>query len=61
MADQLQEQLTNLAWTLKSQLFTAADMLDRQADLAATLIRETLSSTPWLPEAARPPPPWLAA
>ncbi|RPB10171.1 DUF1776-domain-containing protein [Morchella conica CCBAS932] len=57
MADQLQEQLTNLAWTLKSQLFTAADMLDRQADLAATLIRETLSSTPWLPEAARPPPP----
>ncbi|KAH0608849.1 uncharacterized protein H6S33_001077 [Morchella sextelata] len=57
MADHLHEQLTNLAWTLKSQLFTAADMLDRQADLAATLIRETLSTTTWLPEAARPPPP----
>ncbi|KAI5847094.1 hypothetical protein DFP73DRAFT_475139 [Morchella snyderi] len=57
MADQLQEQLTNLAWTLKSQLFTAADLLDRQADVAAALIRGALSSTPWLPEAARPPPP----
>lgn len=57
MADQLQEQLTNLAWSLKLHVLAAADAIDKQADAAAAVIRDSLSHSTWLPEAARPTPP----
>lgn len=55
MTDRLQEQLSSFAWSLKSSVFFAADVIDKQADAAATIIRESLSNSPWVPEVVRPP------
>lgn len=56
MTDRLQEQLSSLAWSLRSGVFFAADVIDKQADAAATVIRESLSNSPWVPEVVRPVP-----
>lgn len=57
MADKLQEQITNIAWSLKANIFSAADAIDKQADAAAAVIRESLSNSTWVPESVRPTPP----
>lgn len=56
MTDHLQEQLSSIAWTLRSTIFSTADVIDKQADIAATAIREALSKSTWVPEVVRPLP-----
>lgn len=56
MADHLQEQLSSLARSLTSNIFLVADVIDKQADTAATAIRELLSGSTWVPEVVRPVP-----
>ncbi|KAA8893326.1 hypothetical protein FN846DRAFT_546136 [Sphaerosporella brunnea] len=43
--------------SLKLAAFTVADKIDEKADIAAMHIRNSLSSSTWLPSSARPPPP----
>lgn len=57
MTDELQEQISRFAWSLKSNIFSVADAIDKQADAAATAIRESLSNSTWVPESVRPTPP----
>lgn len=56
MTDRLQEQLSNITWYLRSNIFFVADVIDKQADAAATVIRELASNSTWVPEAVRPVP-----
>lgn len=56
MTDKFNETVNDLFWNLKSYTFIVADTIDRQADVLANRIRDSLASAEWLPEAARPAP-----
>jgi hypothetical protein len=49
----MSDQVSEFLWRLKTYTFVAADAVDRQADLLAAAIRDSLE---WLPEGARPAP-----
>ncbi|KAG0638373.1 hypothetical protein HOY80DRAFT_967838 [Tuber brumale] len=50
------DSINEFFYSLKTYSFIVADAIDKQADLLAGTIRDTLSKSEWIPESARPMP-----
>lgn len=50
-------QLSNIPNQLQRYSTDVADFINHNVDHAANIVRETLSSTPWIPSSMRPAPP----
>ncbi|KAI9802231.1 MAG: hypothetical protein M1825_002952 [Sarcosagium campestre] len=49
--------LSSIPNDIRRYSLEVADSIDRHVESAATVLRETLSSSPWIPQSARPAPP----